>query len=318
VTAEVIYDDDNMQVLAKERPGNTIVVSFGSVSQRPNGKSFWGDSVFERHKISAIGFMGRSANWYPEPSVLAASPVIRQIIEKYQNVITYGSSMGAYGALKHAAAVGATHSLAFAPQLSINPSELAFETRFSGSYNPENHSTMIVKKTDLAPKIYAFFDPYHAIDTQHVKLLREMAPSANLIECQRTGHTAVVAFAGSDKTARLISLCLKDDVAAIRLDARTFSRECHIRPLEIVDALIPKRLALSEKVFVKHIHRFDEQTIATYWNKFAEAHLRMNDLQFALDAIAKALAVDCGVKRPEYLSRKMMIEERLAALATAV
>lgn len=132
------------------------------------------------------------------------------MIGEYRSIVTYGASMGGYGALKHGAAFGATHTLAFSPQLSINPSELPFEQRSNSFYRESIHKYMIAESSDLAPVVFAFFDPCLAADRNHIEILSLLKKDSHVIPCRRTGHFGIRLFASSERIRLLISWCTKE------------------------------------------------------------------------------------------------------------
>src|SRR5690606_23311109 len=102
--------------------------------------------------------------------------------------ITYGGSMGGFGALAYADLVGARTVLSINPQTTLDLRKVPFETRFriaqrqawTGPYSDANEKYI---KADLV-LIYA--DMMHKLDALHVKRLR--GDNIKIINSPFLGH----------------------------------------------------------------------------------------------------------------------------------
>jgi len=90
----------------------------------------FGEDFLRNAGISAIHVMGVREDWYQYPEMAAAMQAVRQATAGAERVMTYGSSMGGYAALRFADAAGANAVLAISPQYSIDPKKMPFETRW--------------------------------------------------------------------------------------------------------------------------------------------------------------------------------------------
>ncbi|QBQ49019.1 tetratricopeptide repeat protein [Brevundimonas naejangsanensis] len=90
----------------------------------------FGEEFLRNAGISAIHVMGVREDWYQYPEMPAAMQAVRQATAGAERVMTYGSSMGGYAALRFADAAGANAVLAISPQYSIDPKKAPFEKRW--------------------------------------------------------------------------------------------------------------------------------------------------------------------------------------------
>src|SRR5262249_48609659 len=81
----------------------------------------FGEDFFVKRGIDSIHIIPRANNWYQYPELLAAAEAVRRFAASYDKVITYGSSMGAYAAIRLGGEVGAEAALAISPQYSMDP-----------------------------------------------------------------------------------------------------------------------------------------------------------------------------------------------------
>ncbi len=94
----------------------------------------FGEVYFRSQAISAIHVMGRGDDWYQYADMDAALATIRAATKGATRVVTYGSSMGGYAALRFADAAGATDALALSPQYSLDPKVAVNEQRWSQDF----------------------------------------------------------------------------------------------------------------------------------------------------------------------------------------
>jgi hypothetical protein len=90
----------------------------------------FGQKYFHGRNTACIYLRARESNWFQEPQVLDLAARIRAFLGPEARVVTYGASMGAYGALLLSGPLGAEKVLAIAPQFSINRARVPWETRW--------------------------------------------------------------------------------------------------------------------------------------------------------------------------------------------
>ena len=90
----------------------------------------FGEEYFARHGIPATHLLSRDNDWFQYPDLPAALEAMRAAASDAGRVLAYGSSMGAYAAVRFADAVGATAALALSPQYSVDPAKAPFERRW--------------------------------------------------------------------------------------------------------------------------------------------------------------------------------------------
>lgn len=136
--------------------------------------------------LSAIHVMGRREDWYQYPDMMDAIAAVRDHLAGAERVITYGSSMGGYAALRFADPLGANAALALSPQYSINPDKAPFETRWLQDarrieWRPE-HEPALPKNA----RAVVAYDPT-TVDRQHIDLIAAEA-EIERIPVRYSGH----------------------------------------------------------------------------------------------------------------------------------
>lgn len=199
----VVFDGDHVQALHADRRGGLLLVTFNEIGSTADGVHFWGDKVAARFGVSALGIMSKRKNWFPRADMLTLADRVRPILDQHIVIVTYGFSMGGYGALKYAASLSATHALAFSPQWSIDPAEVAaVDDRFCRHFRPELHPDMAIGAADLAQNAAIVVNPYERRDLFHAEQITAAWGGGAVVPCFNIGHDTVraVSSAASFKT----------------------------------------------------------------------------------------------------------------------
>ena len=127
-----VYRSDNLCVRAI--PGldrRRWFITFDHVSHDHSlDRAGFGEAYFRARGISILTVLGRGNHWYQYPDTLRALEAVRVELAGARQRIVYGTSMGAYAALRFAERVDATACLAISPQYSVDPRKAPFERRW--------------------------------------------------------------------------------------------------------------------------------------------------------------------------------------------
>ena len=148
------------------------VVTFDSFTDRRTlDRPGFGEGFFRNRGTDAIHVISRENDWYQYPEMPAAMAAVHAATRRYGRVVTYGSSMGAYAALRFGGWAGADCALALSPQFSIDPRVARFEGRWqeaSDRFRPLWETTL---PFPVLPEAYVAFDPLD-LDRRHMALLQ--------------------------------------------------------------------------------------------------------------------------------------------------
>jgi hypothetical protein len=156
------------------------VVTFDSFTDlRTLDRPGFAEDFLRMRGIDAIHVIPRDNDWYQYPEMTHAMAAVRAVSQTYGRVVTYGSSMGAYAAIRLAGLAGAHAVFALSPQFSIDRTLVPWERRWiQSSASFRNVWERSLPLPDIA-EAYVFFDP-DSLDRRHI------APLA-----RRFGFTAV-------------------------------------------------------------------------------------------------------------------------------
>ena len=200
----------------------SCVVTFDSYSDdRSLDRPGFGEEFFRSRSIDAIHFVSRENDWYQYPEMPAVTAAVAALVKGYARVVAYGSSMGAYAAIRFGGMAGASVALAISPQFSIDPRCVRFERRWK--YDSERID-FTLERTLTAPFVetaYVVYDPRDR-DRRHAELFRRRtrvidAPLAN------AGHPATGSLAEAGLLSDLVL-----DVIADRFDVGELARRLSV------------------------------------------------------------------------------------------
>ncbi|UZF93162.1 hypothetical protein [Bosea sp. NBC_00550] len=189
----IVYDDDEIQVIFHRGAGDILLVTFGPLNTLADGTDFFGRPLAQRTDLSVLGFMAKRPNWYPEANMLQALAATQELRAAYPEIVTYGSSMGGYGAAKYSRPLGASTALSLCPQWSIDPAHVAPYDRRYEQYFVAGRTGDAIRADDVSGRVYVFVDPSYAPDFGHAARI----PTAELVPVHSAQHHVTGMLAGT-------------------------------------------------------------------------------------------------------------------------
>lgn len=217
----ILYRDDDLAVRhIGGNGGSTCIVTFDSFTDMSTlDRLAFGETLFRHEGIDAVHVLSSDNRWYQYAAIADAAAAIRAVTSGYDRVITYGSSMGGYAALRLAGLVGATVALALSPQWSIDWRRAPWERRWAeNSRSFENVWERSTPPPALA-QAWVIYDPLLK-DRRHVRHLQREGYVFAPVEIPGGGHPvgSFLAEVGLLRPAVM-------DVIADRLDPGLLQRE---------------------------------------------------------------------------------------------
>jgi hypothetical protein len=315
IMPEVIFDNDELQLLHHQAESPFTLVTFGPRGTYANGKGFWGEPIARKAGINTFGFMAKRANWYPEAAVTGAIAAIESLRGEAP-LVTYGGSMGAYGAIKFADRLKANHVIAFTPQYSIDPKIVGDDDIFATNYVDHLHRGVLIEPTDCTVPVYMFFDPFVKQDRRHRIALNRVLPQVVDLNVPFAGHSCVEVFSRADLITHLFALCRAGDADAIRAFIAKTRRASGVRTQVLANMLIRRRPEIALAIVAKHGATFRPAARTQSYFQIATALMNSQRFDLARDAIAQA--IDLEPTNANFSRRRSQIELRAGAIANAV
>ena len=287
--SELILATDDHEVFLACGTSDYTLVMFGPAGAQCDGRNFWGKSLVEKLGIAAIGIMSRRPEWYPESTMRQVLPYIKALIPKGRKVVTYGTSMGAYGALKYGAELGASCTIAFSPQDTIDPAVVGERHPNSRSFQRHINAGMEIRGSDCPGLTFLFYDPYVWWDRLHADRLSNILPRLRQIRLPFAGHEAVRVFADSESAGSLLRLCLADDAAGLRSLANRARRLSSRWPLNCAYACLDRKPHVAARLSGDVEQSTSADAAMRFQLKLANGFLRVRDVASAEAALHRAL-----------------------------
>ncbi len=212
---QIVFEDAHLRVMFQPGGSDMLLLSFGDAVILADGTKFFAEPVVRKFGLNCLGFMARAPNWYPADSMRAAARAVAYTLAAFDIRIAYGSSMGAYGAIKYSALLGITHVVAFCPQWSIDPAECGGnESGYRDFFRPEM-AGLGVTAADMAGEITVFYDPRQPNDAYHYRALAALSPRVRACRVHHAGHHLAPVLRGSSLAVALFAACYHGDAARL-------------------------------------------------------------------------------------------------------
>ncbi len=167
----------------------------------------------------------------------AAVPKVAEHAER----ITFGFSMGAYGAIRHAARLGARTTIACSPQWSIEPAKLKGVGQPSAKRFREDRDVwMELNSFSTGGRLYLLYDTYDRHDARHAAKVREHIGQTVLIPMPFVGHGSVKPFANTPMMAAFLEAARAHDNELVVRLARHAKRR-HSQRKELLELRLGAR-----------------------------------------------------------------------------
>lgn len=187
----VVYEDQHLQVLYVDRGGDALLITFGNMLHRADGKNIYAGIVAEKLNLSILGFMPKAPNWYPQSSIIQAASSLSIILNRYSIKVGYGGSMGGYAILKYSNLLNLNRVIALDPQYSISIDDINDKTYYK-YHNEDYHKNMKICYDDISPlcEYYIVYDPFYETDVLHVEKITSLINNLKLIRLGFSFHSS--------------------------------------------------------------------------------------------------------------------------------
>jgi len=187
-----VFDGAFLRLVLAEHDRDHLFITFDHLSKGRDG--FGGPdnaSIFERRGWSSLRVLAARNDWFLNHDLPAALDAAATVAARFVRTTTYGFSMGGYGALRFAQAVGAARAVAISPQASPVPLRTPFESRWRAARAAVDASLDDFGALDAhRTEIITVHDPRIAPDNAHVRLLSERLPGLVALLLPFGGHPA--------------------------------------------------------------------------------------------------------------------------------
>jgi hypothetical protein len=199
-----VFEGDHLRLLwSRERPGDRLFVTFDH--WRKGGRNGFetpgGNTLFDTRGWPVLRVQTARNDWFLNPDLEAALDIVAAIASEYESAVTYGFSMGGYGALRFARAAGAARVVTISPQFSPVAARVPFEARWwqdRKRCDPGLDDLSHLARPD-APPVVAVYDPLQGPDRLHADLIRGACARFFALPLPFGGHPATQTIQQGDR-----------------------------------------------------------------------------------------------------------------------
>lgn len=156
---------------------------------------------FARMGYAQLSIKTKANDWFLNQDTLAAEAAMARLRPAFDRIHVLGFSMGGYGALRFAAALGAHSVVAVSPQSSLHPDQAPFEQRYpveAAGFDPILGDLSSRAVPDLRGLI--LIDPFEQTDLAHARNITALFPKLQLARLNFGGHPAFQIVRETGKT----------------------------------------------------------------------------------------------------------------------
>ncbi|WP_343505034.1 MULTISPECIES: hypothetical protein [Roseobacteraceae] len=279
----LIYSDEYVDVICNDYVSDLVVVAFGPLGQNLKGDSFWGRGLFDKLKLTGIGVRSKRSIWYQFPSWPKAAKAIRDYCQG-RKVITYGTSMGGYAALKNSASLEADVALAFSPQFSIDRAVMGgVNPTLHKYFDPELHADMEIRSDDVSGRAFVIYDRYTQDDDVNAKMIEAAVPGVVRISVPFLGHEAIRAFTDSLFWHNFLSAAARGDVEEMTRLLAEARRKAPRRSLMLAERAYRRRPEKALDVFANSMTQLTKFECAWFYNRLSVYAYKAKDMRAAVN-----------------------------------
>lgn len=157
---------------------DVLVVTFSGREPAPPAKSGAAQDFFRKNGVACVHVVAKQNHWWQTEELDPALDIVAHVAARrgYQSIVTYGSSMGGYGALIASGRLKAARSVVYTPQFSVDPVKTSWDERWLKDTRGLDFSGDRFDARVGPGEIYVFSDPRFEVDQRHVDLIAAQRP----------------------------------------------------------------------------------------------------------------------------------------------
>ena len=200
-----------------KRPSTRLLVTFDNLSNVNDispEREPWAFKFAQDNGLSHLGVLAHVSDWYRDADLIKRFEqlVSDGFFENYERVTFAGVSMGGYAAIAFGSLVPGAHVVSINPQSTLNSDLVPWETRYENGRRQDwtlplsDASTL----TDKLGRVNIFYDPYHALDQQHID--RFSGDNIRTFNCWFSSHKTAVFLRKIDALKPVMQHCIFDEL----------------------------------------------------------------------------------------------------------
>ncbi len=167
---DVIFDSDDISVLFDKCAQNSVVFSFSGYEALKTDKPRYGDGFIQKCGHSGVFFVSKVSHWWQTPDLQKAIDAANEATQGIANRMTYGQSMGGYGALLTAGSLKA-RAVVTAPQTTLVDANAPMMAAWCDKIREHGHDGRdnVIDEINASVGAAMLFDPRSRVDLGHYR-----------------------------------------------------------------------------------------------------------------------------------------------------
>ncbi|OCP55799.1 tetratricopeptide repeat protein [Vibrio parahaemolyticus] len=280
--SKVIYEDDDILCYFYQGNSDYLLITFSPANFIASQEvEFWGAGLVIRNGISTIGIVAKENNWYPDSSLEKLRVIVQDYSSRFTNVISYGMSMGGYGALKHGKILGANYTVAFSPQYSIDPEIIGSGDKRYLNYFRNRNKNSFISDSDVTETAYIIYDNKYFEDDFNAKAIVLSSNNVVALNSPYMHHVPIELFSGSKRTIELFNLVLSSNQDKIKYLIAKRRRESSVRARHVIELVAQRSPILACSFYKKFHHTINTSDKAWLCGVISDLFIKSGDLHNA-------------------------------------
>jgi len=206
MTHELVFDGAHLRAVLHPGDAKQLMVTFDF---RQNGKNDFTvtehSTHFARMQFAQLSVKTRANDWFINPDTQALEDALSQLGQRFERVNMLGYSMGGYGALRFARALGAVSAVLISPQVSILPDLVPFDPRYRAEgrgFDPVLGD--LTERAHPGLRGLILLDPFARADLQHAQMIQILFPRLQVVRLPFGGHPASLMLRETGKNGAIL------------------------------------------------------------------------------------------------------------------
>lgn len=280
----IVFDNGTTQVEHLAVPNaKGLVVNFNHYLSNDITERGFGVGLSHALGYDVLSVKPRESTWYNDVSLNAFSDIMEHI-PRYDDIVSYGSSMGGYACAFFGRAIKANRAIMVSPQYSVDQRQVPWEARWqkeSGSIRFDHPpiAKVAYKKTDY----YVLYDPLDTNDRRHAEMIAAAVGRAIRIKTPFSGHVALDLIVELGLASKVMGALITNT-----FDVNDFRRVLRER----------KRESFAYHVNFAHVATHRRKKLGDYALKKAEELVKGEGHRAKLEAIKASFSSIPGYRKP--------------------
>lgn len=220
--SRVFHDNGNIVARWESCGSKILAVVFDPMKTVGIDQPAFSEMFLRNHGVDVLAIQRRGETWYQDLSRRTFDNILKPLRKRYNRIVFYGTSLGAYAALYFARD---EHVLAFSPRIPAHPDYRKFAKKADLNNAPFVHDPL-----GYTPNAVIIYDPMNGWDRQFVDN-EVRAPKSALFPVPFGGHSVITCL-NDAKILQGVALDYikagkKPSIKALR-EARRLSPKAHL------------------------------------------------------------------------------------------